>query len=151
MFVLDASLLVKLFRDENDSVLARSAIEHFAENATQMIAPTLVLYEVLSVALHYSVPFDVPMRLLNDLRQVGFLLLEPDFEELKQAERIATSRTPARGAPQLQDSIYHAMAIMRGGVFLTADERHFEKTKSLGCMTLLADWRPDQPVTPPHS
>lgn len=140
--VLDASILVKLFRDEPDGPLARAAVVHCAERRVIHIAPDLALYEVLSVALHYGISFDIPVRLITDLRKAGFQLLEPGAEELKKAEVIATMKTPAHGFPQLKDSIYHAMAIVRGGTFLTADRRHFEKTRGLGSVQLLADWQP---------
>jgi predicted nucleic acid-binding protein len=140
--VLDASILVKLFRDEADSPLARAAVIRCAEHRIVHVAPDLALYEVLSVALHYGISFDIPVRLITDLRKAGFQLIEPSAEELKKAEAIATMKTPAYGFPQLKDSIYHAMAIMRGGTFLTADRRHFERTRELGGIQLLADWRP---------
>lgn len=40
----------------------------------------------------------------------------------------------------MYDSVYHAMAIINDGVFITSDKRHYEKTKSFGHITLLKDW-----------
>ena len=143
MLVLDASILVKLFCDEPDSPQAKAAVIHCAERGIVHLAPGLALYEVFSVALHYGVPFDIPIRLIAALKKTGFRFIEPSAEELKKAEAIATTKTPAHGFPALADSIYHAMAILRNGTFLTADKRHFDRTRTFGGVQLLADWRPD--------
>lgn len=142
MLILDASILAKLFRDEPDSSAAEAVLVHCARHRLVHKAPSLALYEVLSVALHYSVPFDIPIRIIADLGKAGFELVEPGGEELRKAESIATTKSQAYGFPELKDSIYHAMAIVRGGIFLTADKRHFQKTRTLGNVQLLADWRP---------
>lgn len=140
--ILDASILAKLFRDEPDSPAAEAVLVHCARHRLVHKAPSLALYEVLSVALHYGVPFDIPVQIIADLGKAGFELVEPGAEELRKAESIATTKSQAYGFPELKDSIYHAMAIVRGGVFLTADNRHFQRTKTLGNIQLLADWRP---------
>lgn len=146
--VLDASILIKLFRDEPDSPIAKSLVTHCAEQRIPFMSPDLALYEILSVALHYDVPFELPLALLDGLRRTGFALLEPTVPELLQARHIATSKSPSHGYPELKDSIYHSMAIQRGGTFLTADQRHIGKASSFGNVQLLADWRPTTPPRP---
>jgi predicted nucleic acid-binding protein len=142
-FVLDASVLVKLFRREEDSESARSGIVRCAERGWLLMAPHLMVYEVLSVSLHYEVAFDIPLGLISDMRSAGFRLLHPTPDEFRRAEEIATTRPDAIGRPpQLKDSIYHAMAIERGGTFVTADRRHVEKTRQFGHVVALGDWRP---------
>lgn len=47
--VLDASVLVKLFRREEDSGIAKAAVASWAERGQPLIAPHLVVYETLSV------------------------------------------------------------------------------------------------------
>jgi predicted nucleic acid-binding protein len=143
MLVLDASVLVKLFRDEADSGAARSLVEHCADGRIPLLAPGLALYEVLSVALHYEVPFAVPIELLERLRQIGFRLVEPSARDMLKAEQIAKSNSLSHGFPQLKDSIYHAMAVERDATFITADSRHHARTRSFGHVMLLSDWRPE--------
>ena len=91
MLVLDASVLVKLFRDEPDSSAARSLVEHCAIGQVPHLSPGLALYELLSVALHYEVPFAIPIELVKRLRQIGFRLVEPSAREMLKAEQIAKS------------------------------------------------------------
>lgn len=44
------------------------------------------------------------------------------------------------GRPSLQDCIYHAVALVEGGTFVTADERHVRKTAHHGSVALLREW-----------
>lgn len=45
------------------------------------------------------------------------------------------------------DASYHALAIVNGGCFVTADTRYVTKTTSSGSVIALSDWRP--PEEPP--
>lgn len=142
--VLDAAVLVKLFRREEDSGIAKAAVASWADRKQPFLAPHLVVYETLSVALHYEVPFDIPLGLIAEMRRIGFRLIHPSIRELQLAETMARHRQDAQAKPpQLRDSIYHAMAIERGGTFITADRKHIEKTRHLGHVIALSEWRVD--------
>jgi predicted nucleic acid-binding protein len=143
MIVLDASVFAKLLSDEPDRSKAQSLIEHAIASREGMIAPSLIVYETLSIALRHSVPFDKAMDLLGRLRASGLIIEKPTIGELTRAEKIATAGHAKSGYPALEDSIYHAMAIERGGTFVTADQRHFVKAKQFGNVVLLADWQPE--------
>jgi len=52
------------------------------------------------------------------------------------------SKAPGGGYAVLFESIYHAMAIERGGTFVTAEKRHLAKAGHFGSVVLLADWSP---------
>jgi predicted nucleic acid-binding protein len=52
----------------------------------------------------------------------------------------------------LCDAPYHALAIVNGGIFVTADPRYATKTASSGSVVLVGDWRPPPaPVRRPSS
>lgn len=142
MIVVDVSVFAKLFLDEPDRGQAEALFSHALETDLPLIAPGLLLYEALSVGIRYSVPFGAISGLLSRLRMAGLELAEPTEEELLVAERIATTGSKSAGYPGLQDSVYHAMAIERGGTFVTADTRHVAKAGEYGHVSLLADWRP---------
>jgi N-acetylneuraminic acid mutarotase len=72
------------------------------------------------------------LRLIN--------LESPDRFTWLQAEKICQSGHEKSGFPSMYDSIYHAMAIVRGGTFFTADKRHYAKSKKFGHIALLEDW-----------
>ncbi len=47
------------------------------------------------------------------------------------------------------DAAYHALAIISGGNFITADSRYAIKTASSGSVVLVGDWRPPEPDASP--
>lgn len=142
MIVLDASVFVKLFKQEDDSATARRLIEDLADGEEDFLAPSILIYEALSAALHVGQSFDKVTTLVDDLRRFGLSIEEPRSDELLLAEKIARSEAKGGGFPTLFDSIYHAMAIRRDCTLVTADERHFAKAGRFGHIALLADWRP---------
>ena len=148
MIVLDASVFGKLLLDEPDRSQAQSLIEHALVRREGLLAPSLIVYEILSIALRHNVPFSVALEMLAKLRSSGFAIEEPTVKELQGAERIATAGHAKSGYPALEDSIYHAMAIERGATFVTADRRHVSKTRQFGNVVLLADWQPPTPQRP---
>lgn len=142
MIVLDASVFVKVFHAEDGSDQARALLAAASTGALTIVAPDILKYEALGAALHYSVPFDKVLSLFESLEASGMLFVRPSDEELLLAETIATLKIAGGGYADLFDSVYHAMAIVRNGTFLTADSRHVAKAKQFGHVTLLADWRP---------
>lgn len=141
MIVVDASVFNKLFLEEPDRSQAIALFRTSLENGRPMIAPTLLLFEALSAALHYGIPFDVVHDHLSIQRSAGMRLLEPDRAMILRAQMIATDGSQQTGYPSLQDAIYHAMAIELDAVFVTADRRHFAKARHHGHVALLADQR----------
>lgn len=139
MIVVDASVFNKLFLNEPDKPEAIALFRHALESGRQIVAPSLLLYESLSAALHYGVPFEDVHRLLAVQRSAGMRLLEPDLATILTAQRMATDGSPKAGYPSLQDSIDHAMAIELGAVFVTANKRHVSKTAHDGHVAMLTE------------
>lgn len=141
MIVVDASVFVKLLKEEDGSDLARSFIDHMLAKGTGYLVPSIALYESLSAALHVEVPLDTVGKIFEEFRALGLAIEEPSQADLKLAETIARNQSPGGGYPTLFDSIYHAMAIERDGTFVTADTRHVTKAEEYGHVSLLVDWR----------
>lgn len=139
MIVPDASVFVKLFLDEPDRDLAKALFQKGITGAEEIIAPSLLLYESLAVAQHYSVEFDQVMEILTALRDCGFHLVEPPSSALLRASAMS-AKAHREGRLTLQDCIYHALAIELDGTFVTADARHARRAKSFGSVALLADF-----------
>ncbi len=146
MFVVDASVFNKLFLDEPDRPQAQALFRYAIRNDVQLMAPSLLLYEALSVALHYEVPFEVVHALLDAQRRAGFTLIEPHLALLKRAEEITKSGNPKAGHPALQDAIYHALALETDGTLVTADRKYAAKTGKFGGLVTLSDWQESIPV-----
>ncbi|MCR9121936.1 MAG: type II toxin-antitoxin system VapC family toxin [Phyllobacteriaceae bacterium] len=136
MIVADASVFNKLFLEEPDRALSVALFDTALRDGIALAAPDLIVHEALSVALHYGVPSHVIFDLLEPLADAGMRLIRPTRAIGERAFAIARGE----GRPSLQDSTYHAVALVEGGTFVTADERHFRKTRHLGAIMLLRDW-----------
>ena len=139
--VPDASVFNKLFLDEPDRQHAVDLFAHCIKADFDLVAPDILRYEVMSVAMRFGIPFAFVHDILDVQRSAGLRLFEPSLKVLQRAEAIATSGHEKSGYPDLHDSIYQALALELGGIFVTADRRHFAKTKAFGGIALLQDWR----------
>jgi len=140
MYVVDASVLAKTVKREHDSDTAVEWLAHCVEKPIGIVAPTLLVYELVGLAVHTGIPAARFFERIEDARAGGLVLLEPSREDWLLAETIALGH-PDHGRPGLADSVYHAIAIRRGATMITADRSHFNKTKHRGHVTMLADWR----------
>ena len=138
--VIDASVLVKLFRDETDSSQAHEFCQWVADERHPVIEPYILKHELCLATLTSQMAFTVPLALLAGYRRFGWQLIDPPRSTWLLAEEICRSGSKKAGFPSLQDSLYHALAIDTGGTLVTADTRHLAKTKSFGHAVALADW-----------
>jgi predicted nucleic acid-binding protein len=72
-----------------------------------------------------------------DLLDALDLAVEVDADIYKRASRIATQIRQ-----HLFDTLYHAVALERSAILVTADERYLRKARALGNVISLADWSP---------
>ncbi len=139
--VVDANVVVKSFAQESDS---KQAIEFFracVEQDLDLIAPDLLRYEVLQIAIRKQYPVEVCLDLLENSISSLVEMLPPEQKVWVIAEKICQQGNKKSGFPSLYDSIYHAMAIAEDGLFITADHRHYVKADSYGHIALLRDWQ----------
>ncbi|WP_245428919.1 hypothetical protein [Mesorhizobium sp. WSM3860] len=119
------------FKQVDDSEAAHNLVDRMLEQGRGFLAPSVVLYEALSAALHVELPLTVVGQLFDQSRELGLAIEEPTMQDLATAEKIATSAAPGNGYPTLFDGIHHAMALERGGTFVTADQRHIAKGRAV--------------------
>jgi len=142
MIIVDASVFNKLFLNEPDRSQAQAMFTHAIQYDVPLIAPHILLYEALAAALHVQISFETVHKMLTIQRRAGMRLVDLPAEVLEIAQTITTNGNKKSGYPSLQDSLYHALAIHTDGQFVTADRKHFAKTKEFGHITLLSDWKP---------
>ncbi len=141
--VLDSSVVNKLFLDEPDRVQALEVIHKISEDEVEAIAPSLIAYEVVNVLNKVAISRKEKNKILSllySLFDTNILLVEPSLKHLAKAMDITNSGHQKSGYPSLYDSIYHAIAIVDNCLFITADKKHYSKTKQLGHITLLKDF-----------
>ena len=139
--VVDAKAITKTFTKEPDSQVALDFLRACVSERVQIVAPDLILYEVAQIAVKIGIPLDQVISLFEDHISTLIELKTPDRFAWLQSEKICQSGHEKSGFPSMYDSIYHAMAIIEDGVFLTADRRHHAKSKEFGHIALLKDWQ----------
>ena len=139
--VVDASVFNKTFLDEPDRADAVAFFEFANRRKLQLIAPSIFVYEVLAVAAPSAFGSERAFELVEGFRQSGFSIVEASDAIIRKAIEIANSGHPKTGYPTFYDAAYHALALLRSGVFLTSDKRHVAKASAFGSVVLLRDWR----------
>lgn len=139
LLVVDSSVFNKLYLDESDRDKAIFLFSLSASKMTQLIAPTLLFYEVVHTSQSYRLPLKTIIPLLNRQTEKNLILLEPTLEHIQKALEIIETGHPKCGYPSIYDSIFHAMAIVEDTFLITADKKHYAKTKDFGHILLLDD------------
>ncbi len=124
--VIDASVVVKQFIEENESDKARLLRDKFIDGKIELFIPTLVYFEVLN-ALKYSNLF-TPSELDNageSLENYGFKVITIKNEIREYMIKVAVDHDMS-----IYDASYLGLSIALGKVFCTADERIIKKIPS---------------------
>ncbi|MFQ6074633.1 MAG: type II toxin-antitoxin system VapC family toxin [Candidatus Bathyarchaeia archaeon] len=134
--VLDASVVVKWFSEEEDSDIALKVRSEHIDGLTTLVSPDLMLYEVVN-ALRYNPGFnsDDVKRAASDLIDLEMDLITPSNELFENAAKHAY-----RYDLTIYDACYLSLAEHMGLEALTADERLYEKTRESGLIKLLKDY-----------
>ncbi len=136
--VVDASVAVKwVLPDsavESDTDRAAELLNAVRENRIELVQPPHWLAEVAAVIsrLRPGVA-DEAVDLLDALE----LAVEADAVIYKRASRIARQFDH-----HLFDTLYHALALERDAVLVTADDRYLRKAATLGGIVSLRRWIP---------
>ncbi len=121
--IIDASVVVKWFIEENDSDKARFLRDKFIDGKIELIVPSLLYFEVLN-ALKYSQLFD-----LSELDDAGESLEKYGFKvvTLKNEIRKHMIKAAVDHNISIYDASYLGLCISLGKIFCTADEKIIKK------------------------
>ena len=141
--VVDASVAVKWIipeaEIEPDSDRAARLLSAVRDNSVEPVQPPHWLAEVAAVLC----------RLRPEVSLQGIDLLDAlDLPVVADAEiyRLA-SRIAVHTREHLFDTLYHAVALERDAVLVTADDRYLRKARALGKVMSLTEWRLPAPRT----
>ena len=140
IIVADANLAVKLLYDEADSDQAKAFFATCNARSLEVIVPDHFIYEVINVCRRLRVDAGKAYDLFAGMQGNFLTVVTPGRDLWMRAQSIADDGHPKSGYTSIYDSIYHALAIERGGVFVTADKRHVAKAGHYGHVVLLRDW-----------
>jgi len=138
--VLDSCVFSKLFLQEPDRQEAIELITELSKRNTQVLVPSLFLYEVLSIAATSSFSIQSTYALIKQYQSANLSIIELDQLAILKAIEIYEQGHEKSGFPSFYDASYHALAITHECQFITADKRHIAKTKEFGHVTLLSEW-----------
>lgn len=134
--VVDASVMVKwIFPDANREAHVDQAIELLSVVRARKVIlqqPPHWLAEVAAVVTRLD---PEAAETAIDLLDAMDLPVVTDPDVFKRASRIAHELSH-----HLFDTLYHALALERGSVLISADDRYFRKAQHLGRIVLLENW-----------
>ena len=133
----DASVLLKWVLpgdDEQDTDVALELRDQAVAGTLDLVVPQLWIYE-LGNTLARRFPDDAD-ELLASLADFGLAEARLDAKWRMRAVSLAVTYGVA-----FYDAAYHAVALNRGGVFVTADERYVRRASGAGGISTLRRWR----------
>jgi len=136
ILVVDASVAAKWFlhfrRDEQHTQRALEILAGIDDGRVQMLQPPHFIAEMGAVLAR-----EKPQDALADLAD----LMAVEFEQVGEPTIYKTACKLALNlGHHLFDTLYHAVAIhTQGALLVTADRKYFDKAKTVGHITYLAD------------
>ena len=123
MSVLDASVILKWFVEEEDSDQALKLREEFYTGAREIVVPDLLLFEVAN-ALRYNPSFTAKdvQEAVDTLFAMEIEIITPTSSLLSKTIELAKDFDVT-----CYDAAYLALAEGLGFEFITADERFYRK------------------------
>ena len=137
-FVIDTSVFMKLFLEEEDSEKAVAFFVQVNDNNYSLIIPALFQLEFLNVVKNKSIDFEEAYGLLEAYFATSLTQIEYSRAIMEKALEIAKQGDEKPGDLSVYDSIYHALAILNDCDFITADKRYYEIARKLGNIKLLS-------------
>jgi predicted nucleic acid-binding protein len=135
--VLDANIYVKLFKKEADTEQVRDLIATILRDKRKILAPSIVINETVRTLEVHNIDISQACRFFNALIESSLEIVEVSSDLINATLDITKQGHQKSGYPTFSDSMYQAIAIQRQALFITADKRHYEKTKHLGNIDLL--------------
>lgn len=132
-YVLDASVVIKWFRLENDREKALSFQKLFLDGEINLFEPDILFYELANVLKTKSDVCEQSVgKLLELVFEYNFSVIHPSYKLFSLANKLAFKYQTS-----IYDSVYLACAKELNCDFVTADKKLFLKTKSLKNIKLL--------------
>ena len=134
-YVLDSSVVIKWFSQEEYTDLALKIRDNFVNGNIEIVAPDLQLYEI-SNALRYNknIKKSEVSNAIKSLIELGIRIIVPTEDIMNIAIDIAYEHDLT-----IYDSYFIALAKELDFIFITSDKKLYNKIKNLGFTKLLND------------
>lgn len=132
-FVLDSSVVIKWFSNEEDTAIALELRDSYVKGNVSIACPDLIIYEIAN-ALRYNKALkekDIDNS-INSLLSMGISIIVPTKSILEAAISIALEHDIT-----VYDAYFVALAKELNFNYVTADEKLYNKIKRLAFVKLL--------------
>lgn len=144
VYVLDANVFLEYIFNRSLEAHARQIIRDAIAGNITVFLPTLVLDEISEVLcgnMDEPKAIEEHLGFIEELIRMRVLtLVVPDISLRMRSIDMARQGHVKSGYPQWTDCLYHALAIIIDGVFLTNDRKHMAKTRMYGHVLALQDY-----------
>lgn len=134
--ILDSNVLLAFLLDEPEQALAAKLFQEHDQQKLNFFVPSLWDYEIWNRLSRvekslFNTGYGLFLRFTNLPTKIDL-----NRQIIDQALLISST------IPQLAfyDTVYHALAMIMDGTFLTLDQKYYEKTKALKHIKLLRDY-----------
>lgn len=136
LLVLDTSVVLKWFTEENYSEAALKIREGFYKGLHGTVVPDLLLYE-FSNAIRYNPNYSLEdvNKAVESLFELQLDIVVPTLEVLKDASELAR-----KYGITVYDAVFVALAKPIEAEFITADEKLYKKIKELKFVRFIAEF-----------
>lgn len=133
MYVLDASVILKWFLQEEDSEKAIALKDAHSRGESFLIIPDLAIYEIAN-SLRYKPEFSSA-----EINRCCHALFDLDIDIVAPLPDLINPTTDLARQKEITfyDASYIALAVILGLQFITADEKLYNKTKDITSVHLL--------------
>ena len=142
--VPDANVILEYVYNRKYSNQAKRIVTDAINEKILMLAASLLLDEITEVLCGNLASIEqvrLHFEYLEQLSMQGaMVIVVPNTETRMKAIDIAQIGHEKAGYPEFGDSLYHAMAVLNNGIFVTNDVKHYSKVKSLGHVSLLSEY-----------
>ncbi len=135
VFVLDSSVLIKWFSNEDDTSIALKLRDSYVKGKASIVCPDLVIYEIAN-ALRYNKALkekDIKNS-VDSLLSMGISVIVPTKQVIESAISIALQHDIT-----VYDAYFIALAKELNFKYVTADEKLYNKIKKLEFVKLLKE------------
>lgn len=133
--ILDSSVIIKWFSDEEDSDKARVIRNNHVQGRLDIIAPDLLLYEIANALRYNNAVNEKDIQdAVDSIFKLDLSIIIPTREVLHNAISIAKKHNTT-----VYDAHYLAIAQFLNIPLITADQKFFQKVKNTGCIELLKE------------
>ena len=135
-YVLDANVFLEYIYGRPLKHHALQLVKDAILNKTKILIPSLALDEITEVLCGNLDNIEDVQKHLTYIehlaKEEAINIIVPNCNVRMKAIEIARTGNSKSGYPELTDSIYHALAILNGAVFITNDKKHISKVKQFG-------------------